>query len=62
MKELPEKAHYRPGEVATYFDVSISVIYQWISEGKINALKIAGMRCLRISREEVEKMKVAVIE
>jgi len=62
MDELLDKAHYRPDEVAAYFDISLSTLYQWISEGKVKCLRVAGMRCLRISRDEVEKMKIAVIE
>jgi excisionase family DNA binding protein len=62
MKELPDKAHYRPDEVAEYFDIKLSTLYQWIAEGKVNGLKVAGMRCVRITREEIEKMKRPVIE
>jgi excisionase family DNA binding protein len=61
MKELPEKAHYRPDEVADYFDIPKSTLYQWIAEGKVDALKIAGQRVLRISKDEVERMKVEAI-
>jgi excisionase family DNA binding protein len=61
MKELPEKAHYRPDEVADYFDIPSSTLYQWIQEGKVKALKIAGQRVLRIEKDEVERMKVEAI-
>ena len=62
MKKLPDKAHYRPDEVAEYFDINLSTLYQWIAEGKVCGLRVAGMRCIRITREEVEKMKRPVIE
>lgn len=61
MITLPDKAYFRPGELAKFYDVSKSVIYQWINEGKINAEKICG-RSIRIPREEAEKMKKSVME
>jgi len=62
MKGLPDKTYYRPGEIAEYFNISVKVIYEWIADGTIQGVRVAGKRCLRISREEVEKMKVAVNE
>ncbi len=62
MKELPEKAHYRPDEVADYFSINLSSLYQWIAEGKVKAIRPAGQRAVRIPREEVNRMKVPAIE
>jgi excisionase family DNA binding protein len=49
-------------EVALYFDISVKTIYGLIQEGKIEAIKPAFTRSIRISRAEVEKMKRPVIE
>jgi excisionase family DNA binding protein len=49
---LPDKNLFRPKEVADYLQVSIRTIYQWITEGKIEAVRIAGTT-LRISREAI---------
>jgi excisionase family DNA binding protein len=62
MKELPDKAHYRPEEIAEYFDISVKTLYQWIAEGKVPAIKPAGCSLLRITRGEVEKMKRSAVE
>jgi excisionase family DNA binding protein len=62
MKILPEKAHYSPKEIAEYFDIAESALRLKIQEGKIDAIHPAGMKCLRIPREEVEKMKVPATE
>ena len=62
MKELPDKAHYRPDEIAKYFDMPVKTLYQWISEGKVKAIRPAGCSLLRISKEAVDKMKVSAIE
>jgi excisionase family DNA binding protein len=62
MPELPKKSYYRVDEVALYFDISVKTIYGLIQEGKIEAIKPAFSRTIRISRLEVEKMKRPVIE
>ena len=62
MKELPEKLHYRPDEVAEYFSIKLSSLYQWIAEGKVKAIRPAGQRAVRISKEEIDRMKVPAIE
>jgi excisionase family DNA binding protein len=62
MPELPKKSYYRVDEVALYFDISVKTIYGLIQEGKIEAIKPAFTRSIRISRAEVEKMKRPVIE
>ena len=58
---LPDKAWYRPDEVADHYGVSLRAIYQWIQEGKIECEEICG-RTKRISREAIEKMKKPVME
>ena len=62
MIDFPEKAHYRPEEVAEYFGLSLSIIYRWIAEGKVEAIKPAGGRVIRISCDEIEKMKIPAID
>lgn len=52
MTNLPEKAYYRPDEIAEYFGVRTRTIYVWIESGKLPAVKIAG-KIIRISRESV---------
>ena len=61
MMTLPEKEWYRPDEVAKHYDVSLSAIYQWIQEGKLNAEKICG-KTIRIPRQSIEEMKKPVME
>ncbi len=56
MKELPDKDLLRPEEVAEYLSVSVKTIYGWIDIGKINAVRIAGSKVLRIERKVAEKL------
>lgn len=53
---LPNKEFLRPDEVANYFSLSLSTIYGWINEGKIDAVNIGPSNTIRIRREEVKKM------
>jgi excisionase family DNA binding protein len=62
MKELPDKAHYRPDEVAEYFDMPVKTLYQWIQEGKVKAIRPAGCNLLRIPKDAVEEMKINAVE
>lgn len=62
MAELPEKAYYRPDEVALFFDIPVKTIYNWIACGKVTAIRPAGSALLRISRETVELMKLEANE
>lgn len=57
MKKLPLKAYYRPQEVAEFFDIAESTLYQKIHDGKIKAIYPGDGRSMRISLEEVERMK-----
>lgn len=52
MTNLPEKAYYRPDEIAEYFSVTRRTVYFWIDTGKLTAVKVAGTT-VRISREAV---------
>lgn len=52
MTNLPEKAYYRPDEIAEYFSVSKRTVYVWIDTGKLPAIKIAGTT-VRVSRESL---------
>jgi excisionase family DNA binding protein len=58
MNKLPNKELLRPDEVATYFDVSRKTIYQWVAEGKMEAIKIS--RLLRIPRKKVKKFQKTI--
>jgi excisionase family DNA binding protein len=57
-EELPHKRYYTPKEVAVIFNVKIKTLYSWMQEGKVAFIVPAGGRLKRISREEVERMKV----
>lgn len=48
---LPDKSNFRPDEVAYYFGVVRSTIYNWIDNGILDASKIKGT--IRISREAI---------
>jgi len=50
MTGLPEKAYYRPDEIAAYFSVTPRTVLNWIDTGKLPAVKIAGTT-VRISRD-----------
>lgn len=56
MANLPEKEMLRVDEVATYFDVSRSVVYLWIDHGLLVAEKYRGL--IRVPKEEVEKFRL----
>ena len=58
IKDLPQKRYYTPNEVAVIFNVKIKTLYSWMQEGKVAFIVPAGGRLKRISREEVERMKV----
>jgi len=52
LTNLPEKAYYRPDEIAEYLGVAKRTIYVWIESGKLHAVKITG-KTIRISRESL---------
>jgi excisionase family DNA binding protein len=49
---IPEKAMFKPTEVAAMFSVQSRAIYSWINHGKINAIKVCGS-VVRIPREAI---------
>lgn len=51
MSTLPDKELLRPDEVATFFEVSKSLVYQWVSLGELAAEKYGGV--IRIPRDGV---------
>lgn len=53
--DIPNKALFRPDELAVILNVSTRTIYYWISVGTIRARKI-GVHTLRITKDEVERM------
>lgn len=59
MTDLPDKALLRPDEVAAYLDVTRKTIYQWISLGKLEAVKLS--RIIRIPRESVLSFKKSTL-
>lgn len=54
---LPMKALFRPDEVATYFNVSRSVIYLWVDHGILEAEKYHGT--IRIPRQAIIGCRLA---
>jgi excisionase family DNA binding protein len=60
MSDLPNKAHFRPDEVAVYFSVAPSTVYGWINQGIIEAQKIGGT--LRITRQAIINAQKSAIE
>ena len=55
MNKLPNKAYLWPIEVARYFSVSRSTVYNWINSGLLRAHKIGKL--WRIPRAEVERIE-----
>lgn len=55
MTGLPQKAYYRPDEIAEYYQVSRSTVYLWIETGRLTATKIAGTS-VRIPREALQEI------
>ena len=49
---IPDKAMFKPIEIARLFGVTRSLIYEWVKLGNINAVKI-GETLIRIPREDV---------
>jgi len=47
---LPDKAFFRPDEIADYFGVAKRTVYVWIDTGRLRSIKVAGTT-VRISRE-----------
>lgn len=56
MMNLPHKDLFRPDEVAKYLSIHRGTIYNWISIGKIDSVKVNGVR--RIPREAILKIIV----
>jgi excisionase family DNA binding protein len=52
--DLPQKAYFRPDEVASIFSVTVRTVYRWHQEGKIDGSKITE-KCLRFPRQVVIK-------
>jgi excisionase family DNA binding protein len=50
MSTIPDKATYRVGEVAAFFDVTPRTVYGWIKRGQLEVVRTPGGR-LRIPRE-----------
>ena len=57
---LPDKAYYRPDEIAKHYEVKVKTVYGWIAEGKLAAEKICG-GTIRIPRESIDKIKKPAI-
>lgn len=51
------KQYYKPKELAVYFNVSITTIYDWIKAGKIQAVRLANGREHQISKTEIENFE-----
>jgi len=61
MTNLPNKARLTPSEVAAYYSVSRSAVYEWINSGKLKAVKVAG-KTIRIPREALKDIEADVSE
>jgi len=61
MVEIPNKPSFRPGEVGKIFGVCRQTVYNWIENGRIlGAVRIKGMRPLRIPRKSLIEMQERV--
>jgi len=49
---LPDKAHFRPDEIASYFDVHVRTVYRWLEEKQMPCLRLPGGD-LRVPRNAV---------
>ena len=59
--EIKDGALLRPDQVAEIFKVTKKTIYNWVSQGKLGAVVVAG-RSLRIKKEAVMACMVEVDE
>ena len=53
---VKEKEYYTPVEVAEKLCISIRTLYSWISEGKVEAVRIGPSKLIRIHKIVVENM------
>jgi len=53
---LPNKNLLRPDEVADYFSVTRSTVYNWIDSGRPAAAKVSGT-IIRITRASIENLQ-----
>lgn len=60
MENLPERPYYKPQQIAVYFNVHVRTVYGWISEGKIEAVKVGGS--MRIPRQAVKAFARPAVE
>jgi excisionase family DNA binding protein len=58
---LPNKTYLTPQEVAKFYDLSVRTIYNWISEGKMQAEKVGPSRLIRIRRDVAERLSQPVV-
>lgn len=61
MNNIPDKPRFRPDEAADILDVSVKTIYDWISTGQMDAVRI-GKKLLKIPREEIIKKQQPAIQ
>ena len=52
--ELPDQKAFTPKEAAYYLGISVKTIYQWVNEGKLEAVRI-GEKLIQVSRESITK-------
>lgn len=52
LADVPTKAYFRPDEVADYFNVSVDLIQQFLTEGKLLSIQVSP-RIRRIPRASV---------
>ena len=56
MEELPNKALFRVGEVAEYFNVTDRTVYLWIQHGHLE-IEMTPSRQIRITLESINKCR-----
>lgn len=61
MENLPERELMRVDEVARYFSVTKATVYNWVSSGRLEAVKVAG-HILRIPRKSVQNVQKSPFE
>ena len=56
MSTLPNKELLRPDEIARYYGVTTRTVYNWIQDGKLKAVRVAG-RLIRIKRTSIANLQ-----
>jgi len=60
LENLPERPYYKPQQIAVFYNVHVRTVYGWISEGKLEAVKVGGS--MRIPRQAVKEFARPAVE